>query len=475
MLVYLVSPALVFLTTWIRPAIGFPAAFIVAAGLIRLVRSPEMFTPRPPLSRKIFWLVLALALVWTLSGGVGGFFPQSTDYIKHNLLFHDLIRQSWPVTYVSPGGGTKYLCYGAGYYLVPALGGRFLGENLLPLLALAWTFAGVALFFHWAATLGSSPLKTLAMVLGFAATGVLWLLFKRYGIPGLISADGLQAQLLKLGLFFSYYDSFTRFQYQPQHALTGWLGAAVIYDLLWVKRKPRGAFFVWAACLLWSPLSCLGLLLVPLAALRRVRWLDYFEPVNVVAGGVLLVILGMYYQGHVPLAGRGPIWKFAGGTQWPWFYALFLAFELSPILMVFLVDRKYRVLGDLRPLFLCSLWCLILLPLYKFGFYSDLRFQASGPALLFAALGAALCWQNAAFSLKRPMFILLAATVLIGAVYPLLRPWQNLMTNTQTIPYANIVQDSGFKNLSEMRDPLFDLAPQYLGRTNSAAVRWLLR
>jgi hypothetical protein len=73
------------------------------------------------------------------------------------------------------------------------------------------------------------------------------------------------------------------------------------------------------------------------------------------------------------------------------------------------------------------------------------------------------------------MFILLAATVLIGAVYPLLRPWQNLMTNTQTIPYANIVQDSGFKNLSEMRDPLFDLAPQYLGRTNSAAVRWLLR
>ena len=37
MLVYLTSPALVFLATWIRPAIGLPAALIVAIGLFQLV------------------------------------------------------------------------------------------------------------------------------------------------------------------------------------------------------------------------------------------------------------------------------------------------------------------------------------------------------------------------------------------------------------------------------------------------------
>lgn len=270
-LVYLVSPALVFLATWIRPAIGLPAALVVAAGLLRLVWSPEWLTPRPPLPRKTFWLVLALALAWTIFGGVGGLFPQSADYVKHNLLFHDLVHQPWPVNYVLPGGEKNFLCYGLGYYLVPALGAKFLGEGFLPLFTLAWTFGGAALFFYWAATLGGPPRKMLAMVLFFAVTGVLWMLFKGHGIPGLISAAGLESRLLKLGLLFSYNDSFTRFQYQPQHALAGWLGAAVLYERLWVRKNPAGTVFVWAACLFWSPLTWLGLLLVPLAALRRVR------------------------------------------------------------------------------------------------------------------------------------------------------------------------------------------------------------
>ena len=210
MLVYLVSPALVFLATWIRPAIGWPAALIVAIGVFQLVRSPAMATPRPPLPRKTFWIVLLLALGWTLFGGVGGYFPQNGDYIKHNLVFHDLVHQSWPVNYAPPAGEKTYLCYGLGYYLIPALGGKLLGENLVPLLTLAWTFGGAALFFYWVASLGQAPVKTLLMILFFSGTSILWWLFKTHGVPGLISADGLSDRVLKLGLYCSDKDSFTR-------------------------------------------------------------------------------------------------------------------------------------------------------------------------------------------------------------------------------------------------------------------------
>ena len=475
MLVYLTSPALVFLATWIRPAIGLPAALIVAIGLFQLVRSPAMATPQPPLPRKIFWLVLLLALGWTLLAGVGGFLPQSGDYVKHNLLFHDLVHQSWPVNYAPPAGAKTYLCYGLGYYLMPTLGGKLLGVNLVPLLTLAWTFGGVALFFYWVATLGQAPGKTLAMILFFSGTSILWWLFKRHGIPGLLSTDGLDQQLSKLGLRTGYNDSFTRIEYQPQHALVGWLGTAVFYDLLWVKKNPRGVFFVWAACLLWSPLSCLGLLLVPLAALRRVRCRDYFEPINLLAGGILLLILGIYFQGHVPLADSGVLWKLADSANWIGLYVLFLILELSPVLMVLFVDLKYRLLGDLRPLFYAAVGFLILLPLYKFGFYSDLRLQSSEPALVFAALGAALCWQSPAFSFRRPLFLLLVATILVGAMIPLFRPWQNLVTNDYDYSYAAIVQNCGYHDITELRDIAFNAAPQYLGRTNSLAARWLLR
>jgi hypothetical protein len=60
-------------------------------------------------------------------------------------------------------------------------------------------------------------------------------------------------------------------------------------------------------------------------------------------------------------------------------------------------------------------------------------------------------------------------------VYPLARPWANLLFNSNDCSYANIVQTSGFKNLSELRDRDFDAGALYLGRANSVAARWLLR
>lgn len=471
---YLVVPDLIFLLSWVRPVIGIPAALIVVMAASWLVRSSKLTVPRPVLSGRLWFIILVLAGLWTLIIGVGGIFPQSFDYLKHNLLLHDLTTMPWPIKYPD-AGDSHYLCYGLGYYLVPAAGGCLLGAGTVSALTFLWTFTGLGLFFYWAATLTTSPVKTLVAILLFATTGVVWLLFKRHGLPGLISADGLEARLLNNGLYFNYNDSFTRFDYQPQHALVGWLGAALMIERLWVRSCPRGVVFIWAACLLWSPLTCLGLLLVSLSALRRVRWQDYFEPVNLLGGGVLIVIMGIYFQGHLALSESGFIWKFSNGPEWIYFYALFAILTLSPLLFMAWFEHAYQVLGEWRPLFFTAAIALVLLPFYKIGFAGDLRLQASGPALLILALAVVRMLQSDKFSLKHPLCLLLAGTLVLGAIYPVTRPWISLLSSHEDYSYANTVRTTGARTLAEIHTDKYDAAVQYLGRSDSLAARRLLR
>jgi len=478
-LVYLVIPNLIFLTTWVRPWIGIPAAIVVVICSVLLVRHSRTWEPRQSLGRLNLLFVLALAFYWTLLAGAGGFVPQVTDYIKNNLLYHDLVHRAWPVTYPLPDGSKNYLCYGLGFYIVPSLCGRILGDAAMPVLTFLWMFGGVALFFYWVATLTKSPKTMLLIFLVFAATNIALLALKRIGIPGLMDYASLHAALRQLGLYDSYYDFFTKLQYQPQYGIPGLLGMALFYEMLWMKKDPCGAVFIWSALLFWSPIPCVGLLLVPLAALRRVPWRAYFSLVNLMGGGVLLTIMGIYFQGHLALADHGFIWDLSSGHRWLLLYLLFVALELSPVLLLFLIDQKYRVLGELRPLFLLATALLLLLPLWKFGHSGDQRLQAGTPALAVAALGAIRCLQSDSFSLKRPLFILFTGFLLVGAVYPIVRPWWNPVTNKEDYSYANTAQHLGYRNLSEIKEPWSpdwkDMAAQYQGHPDSVAARWLLR
>ncbi len=471
---YLALPNLIFLLTWIRPAIGIPAATIVAVCLVWVLRPSGQAGKNAGLTAQNLIFILTIAFFWTLVAGGGGFVPQGSDYQKHNLIFHDLVQQSWPVNYQT-GTGTNYLCYGLGYYLAPALSGRLFGEAWLPQLTFLWAFAGVALFFYWIAMFGRSAKKALLIFLLFATTETVWHLFLHLlKNPAIFGRNDISERLFKLGLTADYTDNFVSFQFRPQHVLVSWLGTALLYEMLWVKKNPRGTVFAWALCLIWSPLASLGLLLVPLAALQRVPWRNYFSAVNLVGGGVLLAIMGIYFQGHLPMDVNGPIWKFSNDGDWLLFYPLFLLMQLSPVLLVYLADRKYNFLGELRPLFLASAVLLLLLPLYKIGLNNDLRLQASTVALLFVALAASRCLQNDSFSLKRPLFLLLVASQMLGMAYPFARSWQEAFQQKENFSYA-AMQARGINDVSELKLDGIDYSSQYLGRSDSAAARWLLR
>jgi hypothetical protein len=468
---WLMLPGLVFLATWMRPCIGIPASLALIAGWYQLAKGRRWTN----LSVPALVAAILAALFFELFGGVGGLLPQSADYIKHNLIFHDLAQLPWPVHYPVGGPENYYLCYGLGYYLMPALGAKCFGEDLLAPLSFLWTFLGLVLIFYWVAAFDKAPRRTLPVFLLFSATAVLWFAFKSHGLPGLVSSDELAPRLKQAGLFFSYNDAFTRFRYQPQHALGGWLGSAVLYELLWREKSARGAFFVWAICLFWSPLSAAGLLVIPASALLCLRWRHYFEPINLAVGIPLLFIFGLYFTGHVPLDESGPFWKYSPPGAWLVYYLFFIALELSPLLLLFLLDWKYDFIGGLRPVFYVSAFILLLLPLYKMGYNSDLRLEASGPPLLFASLAASRALALAAVPWRRPLALAFAVSFLIGACYPCLQPWLIFRPAREDFSYPGIVHHQGYHNVFELRDLEFDSSRQYLGRPDSAAARWLLK
>jgi len=475
-LAYLLLPSLVFLLTWVRPGIGIPTALVVAASFLWFLRTNDTPGSRPAISNGSWIFILVLALVWTFLAGVGGFVPQTSDYEKHNLAYHDLLGQSWPVRY-DGDTGSYFMCYGLGYYLVPALAARLAGAAWLPALTLAWGFIGVALFFYWVATFSRSPKKTLGLFLLFATTETLWHMFLHLLHNPHFAAQGqpIRESLTRLGIESVYSDNFMSLQYRPQHVISAWLGAALFYELFWVRHNPRGAALVWAACIAWSPLMCLGLLLVPVTALGQWRWRDLLEPVNV-GGGILLAVLAVYFQGHVPLTEKGPIWKFSHGAEWLVLYPWFLLLQLTPMLFIYLADRKYRLLDGFRPLFLGSFALLLLLPLYKIGYYGDQRLQGGTPALVFAALAACRIFEHQAFSIRRPLFALLVATQLVGAIYPFGKWWWQCLDG-QAVDYSfeAVKQRYGYENLSQFKRYGYDYASQYLGRTNSLANEWMLK
>jgi hypothetical protein len=473
---YLVLPSLIFLFTWVRCAIGIPVVLVVLAAYAVFIKQCGGQTLRPKLSAGTWIFILSLGFLMTLAAGIGGLVPQTSDYEKHNLLFHDLTVQPWPV-YYSSGTNTTFLCYGLGYYLPPMIVARSVGDDCLPMATIMWAFLGVVLFFYWLATLTASPKRTISIVVFFATTETFWHWFLGLLKTSFFGQTGqvIGLDLIHLGLFPDYSDTYSALQWRPQHVIPAWLGTALFYDLFWIRRSACGAGLVWAACWMWSPITCLGLLLLPLVGLKRWRWQDALEPVNLGAA-ILLAVLGVYIHAHVALTEKGPLWQFSSDNNWLLLYPWLLLLQLGPIFLIFLIDVKYNLLGGLRPLFRVSFILLALLPLYKLGYYGDQRLQCQTPALLVCGLAACRIFLHAEFNLRRPLCALLAASQLFGLAYPVASWWRKALTiERHDYSYDAVRLNWGCNNLSEYRHPGYDYSMQYLGQTNSLAARWLLR
>ena len=119
---YLCLHLFLFLITWLDFGVGLVLAILFGSGFYKLYKNiddNEVIV----IDKKAWGIIFLIAGLWCFLGGIGYFYYQSFDYHFRNAVFRDLINYDWTVFY---DRANTPLVYYMGFWLVPALVGKFL-------------------------------------------------------------------------------------------------------------------------------------------------------------------------------------------------------------------------------------------------------------------------------------------------------------------------------------------------------------
>lgn len=426
---YLCLPLAIFCSGWLRPMLGVPLAAAVFLAAVRSAGAVPQGGSRS--GRRDMLAIVGLAVVVAWLTGAGGFGYQTTDWVKHNAMLHDLTVHPWPVVY--DGDPDLGLAYYVGYYLPAAAVGKALGWWAANVALLAWTFLGLGLAFAWLPELTRTRLR-LTFVAFFAWCGLdvvgaaLFPLLGGGAGWGMWWTDGIEYWN---GNFFSN-SNLTHVLWATNHAVGGWIFVALVLRSCWDHRRGESVVLWGAATLLWAPFIVLGSLPLIMLARTRESWRRVVSPANAVgvaAGLVVLAYLGAKGAGTAAaVGGSGLDIAFVltsprvdlGTVAVVSGLLLFLLLEwLVPFGMIartgLLDERETRLLR------IAALTVLLCVPV-KVGANHDLLIRGSMPALLIlAVLTARVFGRLPGGLLRRPTLVVLLVLGSVTSAYEVRR------------------------------------------------------
>lgn len=483
-LFYLILPQLIFWGGWLQGLWAAGATLCCLIGVVWVLRAAAADVE---LNRQItqwrnitHWSALGLlvlgCLVLTAVSGVGGYGAQIRDWEKHELILEDLIRYDWPVVYRYHGVNVGMVYYIA-YYLPAAVVGKILGVDAAHQFLALWTLAGLVLVVVWFAIITQrKPLYGLAIFALFSGISIANVALA--ALPGVVLRPEGTSLGSRLGEIhpgsmsvWQYRSNLIGLFWAPQHALPGWLFAALLLSTFLYSKRRDSVVWYWAATLLWSPFVTVGLvpmLVADIAGSRQVwtRLRSYATPANG-AGAVIMALSLVFFASKLaPMAEVfdsqfrfGTIFSEAGRWEHP--AQMLLAWVIFCLLefgLYFAIDRflSYRSAPHLQPLYWAMLLWLWLLPVLIFGQLNDLLLNASLPALFFVAtiVGRNGYWLHGVTRLRAAAW---TTALLLAAAAP-------------TIEFLNhlaIIAESGSLRKAEIGQPR-SLTEQYMLRPEFA-------
>jgi hypothetical protein len=392
-LIFLVFPLLPFFVGFTAPYIAVPAVLTIFGVLYR-TRPQPISTGLPTWHQGLVCAVTSALFLWACAYLPP--FGRSWDWIKHFAIINELARYPWP-----PVNETThtFLRYALGYYLVPALIARWLGERLIVPSVFLQTWAGlcVVALLLLQKIRPSRPSLFLIVFLLFGGLDLVGWYF--WGLDRTFFST--KEWWTGRHYLFAYEGHATLFLWVPQHALAGMLGMLLLISADGRPAPPKAIGLLGAAVLFWSPLVAMGLL--PFALVSAVRsWHEIFADVgNILCGVALIVPLAGYL-----LAGSAGIphgFTFsAPGFSIP-LYVAFLSLEVG----FYLVALRFHGWHHLRyPMLVMTV--LVLLPLYRIGIYNDFTMRACIPAVVLLAIAVAETLAEANGNRWLPLAVLVA-------------------------------------------------------------------
>jgi hypothetical protein len=391
-LVFLCAPLMLFFATFTP----YPLAAVGACSIMFVLWRVRPERPwRIGITRGQILLCVIVSALFLWACGFLAPAARTWDWIKHFAVINELGDHAWPP--VNETNGT-FLRYYLGFYLLPGLAAKLLGERVsyLVVFAQAWAGLSIVLALMVQKLAPRRPLVFLTIVLLFSGLDLVgyWL---SVATPKLFEHKEWWAAYGG----YSYQGLASHFIWAPQHVLAGLLALLLVLPDAQGRVALRAAALLFAALAFWSPFAALGLVPFALAATRG-SWKEALADRGNLLCGVAVGLPVLAYL----LAASGDI---ARGINWQatvagaWRYAAFVLLEFGALL------AALRLYGwqHLRHPVIVTAWLLVL-PLFTVGLYNDLAMRASIPALALLAFAAAAALSEARSLRVLPLALLIA-------------------------------------------------------------------
>lgn len=413
------------------PCLIFPAYLGIAMPVVLLVVAAAVAAPRfrtitnpalhaDSLSDRVVMLVFAAAAITlVVIGGAERVVPITTDWLIRDAVLHDLVAQPWPFSYAFDGG-IWTLRAPLGMYMLPALVGKIFG--------IRWAWSALAIqnsaivFIIFRILLGSRSASASVLLLS------VFCVFSGWDVVGklLATGPGSNTSLIELATSkiewwasaFQYSSNITLFVWVQNHAIGGWLVAALL--MLWDRNEIGIAAVAMgmAMAAFWSPFALIGgipfLAKAGAEALSR-RQIGFRDVAACALLAIALWPVALYLTVNASAVPAG-FWPFSVDLLIT--HLVFVAVEIMPFVVLNHLYGHDRG-GFTRSTYVVAITALLLIPLFHMGSANDFVMRASIPALAILAVttGHTLCHV-----MKTRNSIGIAATVValsIGAITPL--------------------------------------------------------
>lgn len=401
---YVGLPSLLFLIFWLKPVLAITFSFLFLTSFILLCK--QIFDEKSTaanLRKNDLLLLLCFAIFLTFFSGIAGFTNLNFDSKFHFSKFYDLFAYDLPSYYPQV---SSYPCYYFGYYILPSLLAKLLGENSLIALSFLWTLAGFYLGLIWFFDLAKRQFRT--VILAFLCGGILgnfYTLYLHYQSFLSIGNEPFSSA------FLTYLPLLPQVNWVPNQLIVTMICTCIIIDDIFYKKLLYRPYFVALSMLFWAPFPAVSLCLLFAFLVIRHWFLVKNSFITIVKSFLYLSIstivflpIMIYLSGSNSGIISGFIWKF--DSNWLAIWLIFVFFEVW--ILFFYIPKKEN---SLRPILIFSVVALSLFPIYRIGMSNDFVARISMPLLLVLYLCFA---ENLKLKNKMQMLVFL-----LGLIIPL--------------------------------------------------------
>lgn len=372
---YLLLPNLVFAIGWFR----VPISIGLVAGLVFMyfISFQRGKSVKADLAPRHLLEIAFISLAIIAFSGIGGFCFQAYDYWGHNSKYYTLFNHSWPVVFKENG---RYACHYFGFFLIPALVSKGLGE-LSGIALYLWASIGLFIGICWIFIFTNKSYLSLVFFLSLGGVGhvtkviFLQLVGLNYHVPP---------------FFTEIWPVLYQAQWAPNQLIPAIIVACILFHDYVYAQRPEESFIAVILIFIWGifPSIVFVVIFSMLLVVRYYKEPLYFlkpRPMLVLFLPGLLFIPTFFYflQGRNSVV-AGFIWQFNPLNEIAFHYFFGVVIDLAVLYGIVLILKlhKSQYAAIIHGLFLL----LITISLFRMGKWNDWFLRGSTPILTLLSL-----------------------------------------------------------------------------------------